>query len=390
MTSDMPRVCPGCGVPLQCEDPETLGFIPEAGLEKEGSLCRRCFRLVHYGQLAKAPLQDGQVWNLIEEKSKDCKGLVLFLDSLNLEISAKALKRATELSLPMICILTKADLLDPWIDRKDLIRRVRARWSIRDKVPVLALNLRDLKAVRMLYKEFARRFGPSSRILLIGGTNVGKTTFLKGYTASKLPTVSPLPGATLGSLEAQSREGFVFIDTPGLLLDDPFLPHFCPDCLRALTASTKITRQVFVLRPGQSLMWGGMAWLRVRSCGDKDWVKIIAFAPQEVTLHRTSEGKEGELLEPHAGELLFPPCQSCLPALENLGWQEQYFEIGKGMDLTLANLGWFSVYQGTFEGTLRGPKGLEPSVRPSLVPHVEKKPWQGKRSEGKISGRKSR
>lgn len=387
MMPDMPRICPGCGVPLQCQDPEELGFTPPARFEKEDSLCQRCFRLVHYGQLVKAPLQDWQVWNLIEEKAKGCQGVLIFLDSLNLEISAKALKRAEELSLPVICILTKADLLDHWIDRKDLIRSVRARWGIREKTTILAVNLRDRKTVRSLGKYFARHFRPASRILLVGGTNVGKTTFLKGFTASKLPTVSSLPGATLGSLEAVSREGFVFIDTPGLLLDDPFLPHFCPDCLHALAASAKITRRVFVLRPGQSLMWGGMAWLRVRSCGERDWVKIVAFAPQDVTLHRTREGREEDLLETQAGNLLSPPCQSCLPTLESLGWEERFFELEKGMDLTLANLGWLSVYQGVFQGTLRGPKGLEPIIRPSLVPPLERRPGQINRN-GKVFRRK--
>lgn len=388
MMPDMPRTCPGCGVPLQCQDPTELGFTPPARFDKEGSLCQRCFRLVHYGQLAKAPLQDWQVWNLIEEKARGCRGLLVFLDSLNLEVSAKVLKRAADLSLPVICVLTKADLLDRWIDRKDLVSRVRARWGIRDNVPVLALNLRDRKAVRSLGKDFAGRFGASSRILLVGGTNVGKTTFLKGYTASKLPTVSSLPGATLGSLEAVSRDGFVFVDTPGLLLDDPFLPFFCPDCLHALTASARITRRVFVLRPGQSLMWGGMAWLRVRSCGGRDWVKIIAFAPQEVTLHRTREGREEDLLETQSGNVVSPPCQSCLPTLESLGWEERLVELEKGMDLTLDNLGWLSVYQGELQGSLRGLRGLEPTVRPSLVPPLDRRPGQGHR-KGKVSRRKT-
>lgn len=363
------RACPGCGAELQCLNPEQMGYAPPGQYGKEGALCQRCFRLSHYGELTRTQLQDEQVWEMIAEEAARCRGQVVFLDALNLESGSRILERALSLGLPMLCVLTKADLLDRWIGRRDLVANFRSRWPVvSGDVPVMAMNLRDRKEVRGLEEILVRRFGASSRLLLIGGTNAGKTTFLRGLTAAKEPTVSALPGATQGRIVAVSRRGITVVDSPGLRLGDPFLPHFCPDCLHALTASTKITRRVFVLRPGQSLMWGGMGWLRVDGCGDRDWVKIIGFAPREVTLHRTRTGRETELVSSQAGAILSPPCKSCLPTLEKLGLQERSVILEKGMDLSLANLGWLSVYQGTFEGTFQTLKGLEVLSRPWLIP----------------------
>ncbi len=380
--------CPGCGVLLQCDNPEGQGFTPVSQYSREGAFCRRCFRLTHYGELSRAPLQDLQVWDLISHELNKSQGLIVFLDALNLEVSGRILERVSKTALPFMCILTKADLLDRWIVRKDLISNVRQRWGLGASIQVMAINLRDRKEIRTLEQHLEGNFGTSARLVLVGGTNVGKTTFLQNLTGCSDLTVSPLPGATQRTIEVSTRQGAVLVDTPGLLLDDPFLPHLCPECLHSLTASRRITRRVFVLRPGQSLMWGGLAWLRIASCGNRDWVKLIAFAPNEVVLHRTRAGREKELLENRSGDLLFPPCEGCLSTVHKLGMSDEDVDLETGWDLTLSNLGWFSVYQGAFRGTVHALTGVQPSVRPFLIPPTQRYSRKGHRNSGKARRRR--
>ena len=45
----MNKYCCGCGVLLQCEEPYEDGYVYPTHFE-ETVMCRRCFRLKHYGE----------------------------------------------------------------------------------------------------------------------------------------------------------------------------------------------------------------------------------------------------------------------------------------------------------------------------------------------------
>ena len=43
--------CMGCGVEIQTERPNDIGYAPKSALEKEFVICQRCFRLKHYNEI---------------------------------------------------------------------------------------------------------------------------------------------------------------------------------------------------------------------------------------------------------------------------------------------------------------------------------------------------
>ena len=43
--------CIGCGVEIQTEDENELGYAPKSALEREEVVCQRCFRLKHYNEV---------------------------------------------------------------------------------------------------------------------------------------------------------------------------------------------------------------------------------------------------------------------------------------------------------------------------------------------------
>ena len=45
----MNKICYGCGVKLQSENKDKLGYIPESKKE-DAKYCMRCFRMMHYGE----------------------------------------------------------------------------------------------------------------------------------------------------------------------------------------------------------------------------------------------------------------------------------------------------------------------------------------------------
>ena len=46
----MEKKCKGCGVKLQSQNPNLEGYIPENKINIPNIICKRCFRLKHYGE----------------------------------------------------------------------------------------------------------------------------------------------------------------------------------------------------------------------------------------------------------------------------------------------------------------------------------------------------
>ncbi len=49
-------MCAGCGVSIQTEDKQGVGYAPESALKREHVICQRCFRLKHYNEVQDVPL----------------------------------------------------------------------------------------------------------------------------------------------------------------------------------------------------------------------------------------------------------------------------------------------------------------------------------------------
>ncbi|MEC2490825.1 ribosome biogenesis GTPase YqeH, partial [Bacillus cereus] len=48
--------CIGCGVEIQTENKNEVGYAPASSLEKEQVICQRCFRLKHYNEIQDVSL----------------------------------------------------------------------------------------------------------------------------------------------------------------------------------------------------------------------------------------------------------------------------------------------------------------------------------------------
>ncbi|MFG0935037.1 ribosome biogenesis GTPase YqeH, partial [Staphylococcus sp. 231237_7MaSpsaltlick] len=57
--------CIGCGAPLQSEDPDAPGYVPEHNLFREDVICKRCFRLKNYNEVQDVGLDSEDFLNLL-------------------------------------------------------------------------------------------------------------------------------------------------------------------------------------------------------------------------------------------------------------------------------------------------------------------------------------
>ena len=57
--------CIGCGVAIQTENKNEVGYAPVSSLEKEEVICQRCFSLKHYNEVQDVSLTDDDFLNIL-------------------------------------------------------------------------------------------------------------------------------------------------------------------------------------------------------------------------------------------------------------------------------------------------------------------------------------
>ena len=378
--------CPGCGAPIQDQHEDRPGFIPPHLRLREGVVCRRCFQMRHYGQGGKAPIADVHMQKLLDAAAAPCTGIVVVLDASDLSASAAILPLAYTLGKPLVIVVNKLDLLHRWIGASGVASWLRRHVGVAN-APVRVLSALHLDDARALGREIPALFhGASSssagateaRYLVLGKPNVGKSTLLAAWTGDERITRSPLPGTTVGELVVPAPEGPVFVEFPGFRLETPWLSLLCPSCLRAQVPLKRFTRRTFILREGSSLLWGGVFWVRFHQGKGRPWIRVVAFAPDDVFLHLTKAGREQELLDRHAGSLWPSLCRSCWDTLrprmkETRPFQadgpssnEANWALNFGDDLAFPGLGWLTSTQGEGIFHIVAPEGVLPEIRPTV------------------------
>ncbi|HCY5458303.1 TPA: ribosome biogenesis GTPase YqeH, partial [Staphylococcus aureus] len=68
--------CIGCGAPLQSEDKNKPGFVPEHNMFRDDVICRRCFRLKNYNEVQDVGLESEDFLKLLSGLA-DKKGIVV-------------------------------------------------------------------------------------------------------------------------------------------------------------------------------------------------------------------------------------------------------------------------------------------------------------------------
>ena len=359
--------CPGCGAVFQTADENLPGYLVPGKEPGEGVLCKRCFQMKHYGVYKKALLSDPNIQKAIARQAADCAALFLVLDVTRPEVSMSDLDWAETLRKPVFLVANKADLLDPWITRKEALTWLANRCGVpAEQIFLLsAHNRRDMADLRARIED---SFDANDRVLFAGAANVGKSTILGSLLKNDLPTVSRLPGTTVGMTEYRMTDGPVLVDAPGLKGEDPFVPVLCPDCLAALSPRKCFQSALEVFKPGQTVFFGGLAQVTVTDAGERGWVRLGVYAPDSVTLHKTREDRIEALIAEHSGELLAPPCEKCAGKLAALNWKEQSFRLHAEEDLVIPGIGWAALYSGACTVTLRTPDFVSGLVRPWLIP----------------------
>lgn len=358
-------ICMGCGVPLQTEDEDKLGYIPKSKLGDSDLVCKRCFQLRHYNKQESVSLDSDDFLKLVSKISQTDSLVVHLIDIFDVEGTLlKSLPRIVG-NNPILLVGNKVDLL-PKSTNQNKLKNWLAKIAKDTGIKVLDVYLISSQKGHHL-DELAMRMETERKnkdIYVVGVTNVGKSTFINQFIKrstgiKEAITTSYFPGTTLGFIEIPLDRNSALIDTPGIMNHQQMAHYVSKSDLKIITPKKEIKPRNYQLQSGQTLFIGGLARL--------DFIKgenqpFVCYFSNEVPIHRTKLENADSLYERQVGKLLTPPNQETLaniPPLVKSAYRlhEQY------TDIVFPGLGWITVLDSNVTVEAYSPKGVNISVR---------------------------
>ncbi|MBM7651713.1 ribosome biogenesis GTPase YqeH [Neobacillus cucumis] len=367
--SDQQYICMGCGVKVQTENPNEMGYAPLSALEKEAIICQRCFRLKHYNEVQDVSLTDDDFLKILNEVGKTDALIVMIVDIFDFNGSwLPGLHRFVG-NNKVVLVGNKVDLLPKSVKHHKLVQWMKnesKELGLRPEEIFLVsaakgLNIRDTAAAIDELRN-------GKDVYVVGCTNVGKSTFInriiKEVTGEQdVITTSHFPGTTLDIIKIPLDDEKSLIDTPGIINHHQMAHFIDKKDLKIITPKKEIKPKVFQLNEGQTLFFGGLARFDYISGGRRSFV---CYVSNEINIHRTKIENAESLYENHLGEMLSPPGPEDLETFPPLVKQEFTIKEAK-TDIVFSGLGWITVNEPGAKVAAYVPKGVQTLIRRSLI-----------------------
>ncbi|WP_428909197.1 ribosome biogenesis GTPase YqeH [Niallia sp. Krafla_26] len=361
--------CFGCGVHIQTENPNDLGYAPVSALQKEEIICQRCFRLKHYNEVQDVSLTDDDFLRILNGIGKSDALIVKIVDIFDFNGSwLPGLHRFTG-NNKVILIGNKVDLLPKSVKPNKLINWMKHEAKQLGLRPVDVFLVSAAKGSFMQeVTEAIEHYRNGKDVYIVGCTNVGKSTFvnriLKEITGEgDVITTSHFPGTTLDTIEIPLSDGKALVDTPGIINHHQMAHYVDKRDLKVITPKKEIKPKVYQLNEEQTLFFGGLARFDYIKGGRRSF---SCYFSNEITIHRTKLDKADDLYQNHVGELLTPPRMEDVESFPEL--VRHTFTIKEGKtDIVFSGLGWITVNEPGAQVAAYVPKGVSVLIRKSLI-----------------------
>lgn len=243
----MTKRCIGCGVTLQCEDKEKLGYIKEEKIN-DSKYCQRCFRMMHYNENSVVALPKDQKYILNSVNKTD--NYVFFLVdffNLNLEIikTFKAIKNNKTL------IISKMDLIPKSFNFNKIVEWLKNTYKINNEIIFLSAkkNFNTKKLFSILDENNKKS------CYVMGYTNAGKSTLINALKNDNKNTIntSLIPNTTLDFINIYIDE-YIFTDSPGFVLNENIYLNNELDFIKKISPKKFIKPGSYQLKKNSSIL----------------------------------------------------------------------------------------------------------------------------------------
>ncbi len=245
----MIKYCKGCGVKLQDTNTLLEGYTND--LSKD--LCKRCFRLKHYGEY-EIVTKSNEEYEQIIKNIGSTKSLVLYVvDLLSIPNDIEKIKEYLT-NNKVILVLNKKDMLPLSVTDQKILNYFEDTQCFVDKIVISANKNHNIDNLMKLIKKH-RVF---KNVYIVGNTNAGKSTLInkiiENYGIDKsLITISNMPSTTLDEIKIPFKDYFL-IDTPGLVDFHSIVNHISNNNIKKLSSKKEIKPRTYQIKKGQALL----------------------------------------------------------------------------------------------------------------------------------------
>jgi len=278
--------CYGCGAEIQFNDISLPGYVPESVFsETDKVLCQRCYKLKHYGQLLPVSA-DSDFSKNIDTVLRDFKNIIYVIDIIDFngtfrdEICEKIKNKN------VILVVNKVDLLPKAVSYNDLKNWVYNQ--VKDKLPIKREFIRMVSAknstgIKRLFRVIKENF--NSKMLVMGVTNVGKSSVMNALDYSHNSTVSSYPGTTLKLIKSNIKNlDHEVFDSPGIEPKDRLSDLLDIYAQVKMIPVKEISRKTFKPDPGRVLFISALFRMKILDYVKDDLNPVfIIFAPQNIS-----------------------------------------------------------------------------------------------------------
>lgn len=366
----MGKKCIGCGIELQSEDVNKGGYLPANKLEEPGDhYCQRCFKIKNYGKYMPVRMNKDDYRREVQEAMKYSKLAIAVFDIIDFEGSFDDEILDVLREMDSIVVINKLDLIPDEKHPSEVADWVKDRLAEEGIAPldIAIVSSKNGYGINGIFKKIKFFYPDGVEALVLGVTNVGKSSIVNRLLGAKKVTVSKYPGTTLKSVKNQIPHTNIYlIDTPGLIPEGRISDLVCEECNLKMVPSGEISRKTFKVKNGRALIIGDLLWFKV--INEDEVTPIFSlYAAKDVTFHETNMEKLKELLAEKRSDLFFPPCDKCRDTYKNLEFIKKKIKIQAGEELVFKGLGWISVKRGPLEIEITLPKKAGIIVRDAFI-----------------------
>ncbi len=368
--SQIIKKCNGCGIEVQSEDKNKQGYVPKEMLKgKKSATCQRCYKLTNYGDFIPMEMTAEDYKKEVKRSANSAKIVLAVFDIIDFEGSFDNEILDILREKDSIIIINKIDLIPGEKHASEVSDWVKNRLADEGIVPldIAIVSAKNTYGINGIVRKINHFCPHGAKVMVMGTTNVGKSSIINRLLGEKKATISKYPGTTLKATKnVIPNSNITIIDTPGLIPTGRISDLVCEKCHLDIVPSKEISRKTFKVNADKIILIGGL--VKVKVLTDSEMKPIFSiFASKNVTYHDTKEDRVEKLITEHTGTLITPPCENCKDEFYALPTKTEIYDLSVEEELVFKGLGWISVKRGPLKVEITLPKVAEVIVRDAFI-----------------------
>lgn len=367
----MAKKCIGCGIELQGEDKNKRGYLPQSVLDGDGKelYCQRCFKIKNYGEYIPIEMTRDDYREEVKKALPEADVAIAVFDIIDFEGSFDDEILDILREMDSIVVINKIDLIPDEKHPSEVANWVKERLGEEGIAPldIAIVSSKKGYGTSGIFKKINHFYPQGARAIVLGVTNVGKSSIINRLIGKNVATESKYPGTTLkSSKKSLTNANITLIDTPGLIPQGRFSDLVCEKCNLDIVPSGEISRKTYKEGKDRVIFIGGMVKMKIVNTGELKPIFSV-YASKNVTYHDTNLEKANEMERDGRVDLFSPPCEKCAEEYKKERIVTEKFTVESGEELVFKGLGWVSVKRGPLELEITYPEKGEIIIRDAFI-----------------------